>query len=313
MKHEKPGMNHMKTILMKQVISVLIILITAAGCAENDRSDAYGQFETDEVVISAETQGRLLNFDVEEGNRLEEGEHVGLVDTTQLVLQKRELEASMEAVRTGINRLEAGQQVHQSRLETAQKELARLQNLRENNAATQRQIDQAEGEVNTLNRQINSVEVEKQSIEAELNQLRVRIEQVEDQIRRANIINPLPGTVLNKYAERHEQVSPGKPLYRIANLDEMVLRVYVSGAQLPRVRLGEEAEVLIDRNENESERLSGTVSWIASRAEFTPRMIQTKEERVTQVYAVKVRLQNPDGKLKIGMPGEVNFTRSTQE
>lgn len=292
---------------IRSTIGLLAAGLMLLSCTENDLSDAYGQFEADEVVISAETSGRLLSFEIEEGDRLEDRMVVALVDTAQLALQKRELEAGMQSVRTKFANLDARKEVLRSQLETAQTELARLESLREENAATDQQLDQTSGEVNTLNKQINAVEVEKQSVEAELEQLRVRIEQVEDQIRRAQIVNPLHGTVLSKYMEPHELVSPGKPLYRIASLDEMILRVYVSGAQLPQVRLGETVEVLIDEDADSNERLNGTVSWVSSEAEFTPRMIQTKEERVTQVYAVKIRVENPAGRIKIGMPGEVNF------
>lgn len=292
---------------IRLTIGLLAAGLMLLSCTENDLSDAYGQFEADEVVISAETSGRLLSFEIEEGDRLEDRMVVALVDTAQLALQKRELEAGMQSVRTKFANLDARKEVLRSQLETAQTELARLESLREENAATDQQLDQTSGEVNTLNKQINTVEVEKQSVEAELDRLRVRIEQVEDQIRRAQIVNPLHGTVLSKYMEPHELVSPGKPLYRIASLDEMILRVYVSGAQLPQVRLGETVEVLIDEDADSNERLNGTVSWVSSEAEFTPRMIQTKEERVTQVYAVKIRVENPAGRIKIGMPGEVNF------
>lgn len=277
------------------------------SCADENLSDAYGQFEAEETVISSEISGRILSFDLQEGDHPEAGVKAALVDTTQLALQKKELHATAASVRTNIYRLNAQIEVYQSQLETAEKELARVASLREDNAATQQQVDTSTGQVNTLNKQIAAVEVEKQSVNAELQTLQVRIEQVEDQIRRAEIINPVHGTVLNTYADVYELMPPGKPLYRIANLEEMILRVYVSGAQLPRVHLGEEVEVWIDRNEEENERLAGTVSWIASKAEFTPRMIQTKEERVTQVYAVKIRVLNPDGSIKIGMPGEVNF------
>ncbi|MEX0769961.1 MAG: HlyD family efflux transporter periplasmic adaptor subunit [Balneolaceae bacterium] len=292
---------------LKKYIGLWAIGMIAVACSVEDRSDAYGQFEADEVVISSETQGTLLQFQVEEGDRLDPGVSVGLVDTTQLALQKNEIQANRASVRTRLARLDAEKAVVRSQLETAEKELGRVASLGRENAATQQQIDRAEGEVNTLNRRVQAVEAEKQSVYAELERLQARIEQVTDQIRRAEIINPLRGTVLATYTEQHEQVSPGKPLYRISNLEEMELRVYVSGAQLPQVRIGEEVEVLIDRNESENERLTGTVSRVASRAEFTPRMIQTKEERVTQVYAVTVRVQNPDGRIKIGMPGEVNF------
>lgn len=291
----------------KQILAGMALLLMSGGCMESDRSDAYGQFEAEEVLISAETPGRLLVFDINEGDRLEEAMVVGLVDTTQLSLQKKEMVAAIASVQTNIAKLDAQAAVYQSQLETAQKELSRIRSLREENAATGQQFDKAEGEVNTLMRRIDAVETEKQSVSADLNRMRIQVEQIEDQIRRASIVNPIQGTVLQTYAEAHELAAEGKPLYRIASLDEMIIRVYVSGAQLPDVQIGGEVEVLIDRNSTENERLSGTVSWVASRAEFTPRMIQTKEERVTQVYAVKVRVRNPDGRLKIGMPGEVNF------
>lgn len=292
---------------IKKMSGLMAAGLIMISCANEELSDAYGQFEADEIVISSETSGRILRFELEEGDQPEEGEIVAFLDTTQLALQKKELEATAASVQTNLAKLDAQKEVYQAQLETAEKERVRTEALRQDNAATQQQVDNIIGQVNTMNKQIAAVEVEKQSINAELETLQVRMEQVEDQIRRAEIINPVRGTVLNTYAELHELMNPGKPLYRIANLDEMILRVYVSGAQIPRVRLGEEAEVWIDRDEDENERLTGTVSWVASKAEFTPRMIQTKEERVTQVYAVKIRVQNPDGKIKIGMPGEVNF------
>ncbi len=292
---------------IKRITIGITVLLMAVDCMESERSDAYGQFEAEDVLISAETPGKLLVFDINEGDLLDEGMIVGLIDTTQLSLQKREAEAAIASVRTNISGLNAQSAVFQSQLETANKELERIRSLQQENAATGQQLDRAEGEVNTLQQRINAVKIEKQSVFAELNRMRIQIEQIEDQIRRAMIVNPMGGTVLQTYTETHELASTGKPLYRIASLDEMIIRVYVSGAQLPDVKIGEEVEVLIDRNSTENESLTGTVSWIASRAEFTPRMIQTKEERVTQVYAVKVRVRNTEGRLKIGMPGEVNF------
>lgn len=285
----------------------MFIGMVAWSCADDQTSDAYGQFEADETTISAEVSGKVLNFDINEGDYLEAGVTVGLIDTTQLALRKKELKASMESVRTNIAQLNAQQDVYRSQLETAEKELDRQESLQRDNAATRQQVDNSQGQVNTLNRQISAVEIQKQSVYAELKTLQARIDQAEDQLQRAIIINPVSGTILGKYTEPYELVSSGRPLYRIAGLDEMVLRVYVSGGQLPRVRLGDAVEVLIDEDARENQRLNGTVSWISSRAEFTPQMIQTKEERVTQVYAVKVRVENPDRRIKIGMPGEVNF------
>ncbi|TVQ04867.1 MAG: HlyD family efflux transporter periplasmic adaptor subunit [Balneolaceae bacterium] len=292
---------------LNQLAGFFIIFALTTGCTEEKLSDAYGQFEATELVISAETQGRILAFNVMEGERLEEARLVGIIDTTQQVLQKRELEASMRVVQTGIANLDAQKDVLHSRHETALIEFNRLKSLFEDNAATRQQLDRAQGEVNTLHRQIRAIETEKLSVSAEMERIGTKIDQVNDQIRRAEIINPVNGTVLTKFAHEHELAAPGKPMYRLANLDEMVLKVYVSGAQLPRVKIGESVEVLIDRDKTGTERLTGIVSWVSSRAEFTPRMIQTREERVAQVYAVKVTVENPEGKIKIGMPGEVNF------
>jgi HlyD family secretion protein len=137
--------------------------------------------------------------------------------------------------------------------------------------------------------------------------IEARLNQIEQQLDDAHVVNPVNGTVLTTYVEPHELVGQGQPLYQIANLDTLELRAYVSGAQLPSIALGQSVEVLVDENAEENQRLSGKISWIASQAEFTPKMIQTKEERVTQVYALKIKVPNPDGILKIGMPGEVNF------
>jgi HlyD family secretion protein len=298
---------------LRKSLLILLGLIVLVSCSDENGSDAFGQFEAVEVVISAETGGRLLTFDVEEGQRLETGERVALIDTTQLHLQKEEMLASIQSVQTNLSKLDAQKEVLQTQLETAQKELNRLQSLERDNAATQRQLDSAEGQVNTLQKQMESIDVEKSSVSAEVKRIEAKINQINDQIDRATITNPVKGTVLNKFVEEHELVSAGKSLYSIANLDEMILRIYISGAQLPEVQLGKTVDVIFDENKTDNQSTQGRVSWIASEAEFTPRMIQTKEERVTQVYAVKVRVDNPDGKLKIGMPGEVRFASDASE
>ena len=186
-------------------------------------------------------------------------------------------------------------------------DLHRIQALTKDSAATQKQLDDAQGRVRTLRKQINASQTQKQSVWAEINATQDRIDQVQQQLKDAHIMNPINGTVLTSYVEPHEVVGQGQPLYRIANLDTLELRVYVSGAQLPSIKLGQNVQVLVDKNADENQQMSGHISWIASEAEFTPKMIQTKQERVTQVYAVKVKVPNPNGILKIGMPGEVNF------
>ena len=296
---------------LRSIVIWLTVGLVLTGCSNGELSDAYGQFEADPVIISAEATGVLREFNVEEGEQLEAGQQVGLIDTTQLALQKNELKASLRAVHANIAKLEAQAEIYKEQLATAQKELNRITNLKEEQAATEQQADQALGQVKGLNKQIQAVEVQKRSVYAELESVRAKIARVEDQLKKANIVNPAGGFVLSRYAMENELVSAGKPLYEIADLNQMELRVYISGAQLPQISLGQNVEVIIDKDATSTESLAGKVSWIASEAEFTPRMIQTKEERITQVYGVKIRVNNPEGKLKIGMPGEVNFTPKT--
>lgn len=292
---------HQFTLL---AISIFFLL---TGCAENEKSDAYGQFEAVETTISSKASGELLSFTVKEGTELQKGEKVGLIDTTQLQLKKEELQSQLEATRSKIASINAKVEVQKEQLETAVSNLKRIQALVEDDAATEQQLDDAEGKVRTLRKQIEASQTEKQSVKAEIQAMRARLNQLYQKLQDAQIVNPVDGTVLARYVEPHELVGEGQPLYQIANLDTLKLRVYISGAQLSSIKLGQSVEVLIDKNAETNQQLNGRVSWIASEAEFTPRMIQTKEERVTQVYAVKVRVPNPDGMLKIGMPGEVNF------
>lgn len=292
--------------LRTHTLWILALLLTA-GCTNDTRSDAYGQFEADKLTISAELPGKLLQFSVQEGVTLLAGQKVGQIDTLGLQLKKNELIAGLELVKTKLSTLSAQEKVYKSQVETAQKNRKRIKALVADNAATEQQLDEVEGSINTLNAQVEAVRVQQRSVFAEMATIETRIAQISDQISRGTIINPINGVVINSFAEAYELVGQTTPLYQIANLDELEMRVFVSGAQLADVKLGALVEVLVDQNEEINRSLSGTVSWIASEAEFTPKMIQTKEERVTQVYAVLVRVANPDGILKIGMPGEVNF------
>lgn len=285
----------------------LLIAILFAGCSENEKSDAYGQFETTETTISSKASGELLSFTVREGSDLKAGQPVAIIDSTQLALKKEELLSQLEATESKIENIDAEVEVQKEQLQTAVVNLNRIKALMEDNAATRQQLDDVEGKVRTLRKQIDALQTQKKSVRAEINATRARLNQINQQLKDARVVNPVNGTVLTTYLEPHELVSQGQPLYQIANLDTLELRIYVSGAQLPSITLGQSVEVLVDEDAETNQQLSGQISWIASEAEFTPRMIQTKEERVTQVYAVKVRVPNPDGILKIGMPGEVNF------
>mgnify|MGYP003836617547 FL=1 len=288
---------------------IILIGLTAmvSGCQWNgDESDAFGQFQATEVQVSVQHRGQLRALNVQEGNQLAAGDTVGWVDTTELVTQKNELEARLEAARSRLPSIKAEQRVLESELQVAQNDLNRLEALMKEDAATQKQLDDARGRVNVLKRKIEAVRVNRQSARAEIQALKSRLQTVEVQLKNALVINPQKGTVLTKYKEPGEVVQYGQPVYKVADLDTMELRVYVSGAQLSKVKLGQNVRVLIDDGPESYQELPGTVRWIASEAEFTPQMIQTKEERVSQVYAVDVHVPN-DGRLKIGMPGEVRF------
>ncbi len=292
---------------MKKHISLIFIVFVIASCSNtNDVSDAYGNFEVDDVIISAEANGKLLSFNIEEGKEAAEGILVGIIDTTNLVLNQKQLKAQMFAVASKIENIKSQIQVQEQKKDNLLVDKNRIENLVKDGAATQKQMDDINGAIDLVNSQIESIRTQYASVNMEQEVIKIQIAQVEESKSKCYIRNPQKGIVLEKYAEQNEITAFGKPLYKIANMEEMVLRVYVSGAQLPNIKLNQEVEVLIDEDEKTNRTLPGTVFWVSENAEFTPKIIQTKKERVNMVYAVKVRVKN-DGSLKIGMPGEVNF------
>ena len=288
---------------------LILAAVLLIGCVGNgDTSDAYGNFEATETLIASEAGGKLLSFTVDEGETLEVGMFVALVDTVQLALKRDQLRASRQAVRSRISSVIAQIEVLQEQKRVAQIEKDRIEKLLDAQAATQKQLDDVDGQLRVLDRQIQSIRTQNATILGEIEVFDAQIAQLDDQVGRSKVVNPVAGTVLVTYAEPYEMTAPGSPLYKIADLATMYLRAYISGAQLPHVRIGQTVSVLIDEDETTNRTLSGEITWIASQAEFTPKLIQTKEERVNLVYAFKVRVANPEGRLKIGMPGEVMFT-----
>ncbi len=280
------------------------MLASLISCNKNnDKADGYGNFEATEVTISAEANGKIEYLKLEEGNILEPKTQVGLIDTTQLYFNKQQLLASKSTVYSKSANVLSQIKVLQEQLKTAQIEKKRIQNMFVENAATKRQVDEIDGKVSVILEQIKSVETQNAPIVNEVKSIEVQIEKINDQIQKSKIINPIKGTVLAKYAEPNEVTAFGKPLYKIADISEMTLRVYVSETQLSSIKVGQNVTVKIDA-EKEMKSFQGTISWIASSAEFTPKVVQTKEERVNLVYAVKVKVKN-DGSLKIGMPAEM--------
>ena len=290
---------------MKNIITILITL-TLFSCNKNDNeADAYGNFEATEITISAEAIGKIEFLKLEEGDVLQENAIVGQIDTIQLYLNKQQLLASKNTIYSKSTNVLSQRNVLNEQLKTTLIEQKRIQNMFAESAATKRQVDEVNGKVSVLKQQMQSVETQNSPIINEVKSIEVQIEKINDQLKKSKIINPISGTVLSKYAEPNEITAFGKPLYKIADLSEMTLRVYFSETQLASIKVGQEVNVTIDDKDG-TKPYKGKISWISSSAEFTPKIIQTKEERVNLVYAVKVIVKN-DGSLKIGMPAEVSL------
>jgi HlyD family secretion protein len=283
----------------------LLALALFACAGQEDTADASGNFEADEVIVSAESQGRILHFAQEEGATLVGGEQSVLIDTTQLYLQKLQLESGRTSLDARIRTLRAQVRASRVQLDNLRREKKRIDKMVEGGAATSKQQDDIEGQISLLEAQMAATESQEASVHAERRTLEVQIRQLRDKMDRCTVRNPMDGIMLTKYRHVGEMAAPGQALYKMAALDELILRAYVSGDQLSELKVGAQVRVFYDSPGGMSE-TTGTVSWISSRAEFTPKIIQTREERVNLVYAVKVLVAN-DGSLKIGMPGEIRF------
>ncbi len=310
----------MKNLLFVTIASLLII-----SCNRNKSEfDASGTFEADETIVSSEMPGKILSFNVEEGMQIPKDSIVGSVDATNIDLQQQQVEASINAlnektanVNPQVELLQNQLAVQQSQLDNLLHERTRIENLLKSDAATPKQLDDINSQIDVVKKSMavtqqqinvkkNDIATQNRSILSEAEPLRKRVAQLEDQQQRANIVNPVSGTVITKYAEAGEVTSSGKALYKIADLSELNLRAYVTGVQLPIIKLGQQVKVMIDQGEKKYKEYTGNIIWISDKAEFTPKTIQTKEERANLVYAIKVKVKN-DGFLKIGMYGEVKL------
>lgn len=293
-------------------LGAIALIVSAAGCG-NDKNqyDASGTFEATEIIVSAEGNGKLMRFAVEEGDKLTAGQEVGYIDTVQLYLSKLQLAANANAVRS--RRPDIAKQVAATREQIAatQREKRRTENLLKQNAATQKQLDDIDSQLAVYQRQLaaqlSTLENNSLGVTEESSGVEIQIAQTEDLLCKSHIASPATGTVLAKYAEQGEFTQQGKPLFKIADMDRVYLRAYVTSGQLSQLKLGQQVQVFSDYGADGQKQYPGTVTWIADQAEFTPKTIQTKDERANLVYAVKVAVKN-DGLLKIGMYGEVKFT-----
>lgn len=292
---------------MKNKLVIIVAAIVIGGCNNKyDKADAYGNFEATEVIVSAETNGRILRFDMREGTDIEEGDVVALIDTTIFFLQKAEIIAAMNGIRTKINSINAQNDILEQQIANLRLNITRTENMLKDDAATKKQYDDMTGQLAVLEKQIAANNTQKASVAAELSVYRTKAAAVDEQILRSSVKSPLKGTIIEKYAEAGEMTGAGKPLVKIADLSLIRLKVYVSGAQLGGIKTGQAVTVRIDRGQKDYASFNGTISYISGKAEFTPKIIQTKEERVSFVYAVMIDVPN-DGSMKSGMPGEAIF------
>jgi HlyD family secretion protein len=291
-------------------ITILSIFLLSFSCKEERKFDATGSFEAVEIIISAEATGKLEEFNIEEGQELEVGQLVGVIDSIQLFLKKKQLESQIDALlaRTPDVAVQLSALVEQ--LNAAEIEKQRVLNLIQSDAATQKQLDDIEAQIKVIKKQIeaqkSTLEISTDGINKEVIPLQIQLEQIADQLKKCKIVNPVKGTVLTKYSEKNEMAVTGKALYKIADLSNMILRVYISANQLAKIKLNQKVIVYTDDGEDGFNEDEGVITWISEKAEFTPKTIQTKEERANLVYAVKIKMKN-NGIYKIGMYGEVNF------
>ena len=324
---------------MKNLFVVMALVIGVMACNSSEEEfDATGVFEADEVVVSAEAGGKLLSFNVSEGDSFKKGQEIGQIDCQNIDLQKAQVQASIDALKLKQNEATPQIQILAKQAESQkamlatqkeqlglfEKERKRLQNLVNAEAVPTKQLDDIVGQIDVLKKQMEStqsqiaviaqqitsqkdqVNLQNRGILSETQPLKVRVSQIEEQLGRCKIVNPIDGIVLVKYAQSQEVTGMGKPLYKIANLETMTLRAYIAGTQLGQIKVNQSVKVFIDNGKDSYKEMTGTVSWISSKSEFTPKTIQTKDERANLVYATKVKVKN-DGFIKIGMYGEIKL------
>lgn len=297
--------------MKKQILSVAAILCLAAGCKDKgEERDGSGMFEATEIIVSSEISGRLERLDVKEGDFLKAGQVVGLVDTMQLHWLKVQAEQAVRAVDERIPDLDKVLEVYRLKLERGEQELARVERLLEGKAATRKQYEDAKAMVEEgramLEGQTHQAEVTIAGARAERDAVALKVDQVKDMIRRCHIVNPIEGVVLAKYTQAKELTAPVKALYKIGDLENMYLQVYLEGGKMGALQVGDPVRVFAQLGGGREQEYTGTVSWIASEAEFVPKTIQTQDDRDNLVYAVKIHVKN-DGKLRVGMYADVEF------
>jgi HlyD family secretion protein len=295
---------------LKHLIPILAVVLVASCKKTEKKYDASGSFEAEETIIASEATGTIKEFNISESQELKASQIIGYIDSTQLYLKKKQLLASINAVLSKRPDVALQLGALDEQLKTAEKEKQRMTSLVSSGAGTQKQLDDVLAQINVINKQKealqSSLKITVNGITQETQPLYVQIEQLNDQLAKCRIVNPVNGTVLAKYVEANEVAAPGKPLYKIADLSEIILRAYISGSQLSQIKLSQQLKVFVDDGAENYKEYAGEIIWISEKAEFTPKTIMTKDERSNLVYAIKIRVKN-DGFLKLGMYGEVKF------
>lgn len=298
-------MNTIKNILFL----CFAILLSACDRGKGDY-DASGVFETTEVIVSAEANGKIMQFDIEEGQLLDAGREIGYIDTVQLYLKKMQLQANMKSVKTRYTDVPRQIAATKQQIATQRNELRRFENLVKSNAANQKQVDDINAQILVLERQLaaqtETLENSNRGVSEESTGLDIQVAQLNDQLQKSIITSPIRGTVLSKYAEQGELATQGRALFKIADMDNMFLRAYITSGQLTEVKIGQQVRIFADFGEKDIKEYAGTITWISDKSEFTPKTIQTRDERANLVYAVKIAVKN-DGYLKKGMYGELKL------
>lgn len=299
-------MNTYRRLFTVSAISFAVIALVACS-KTTEKYDANGVFETTEVVVSSEASGRILQFDLQEGSTLNAFQVVGHIDSTQLLLKKKQLEASLKGLRNRRPDLSKQVAALEQQLATARKERKRVQNLVNAEASTTKQLDDVDAQIAVLEKQLtasrSTLETTLGGLSGDEEALTLQIDQLDDQLAKCHLSSPISGTILAKYAQAGELTTAGKPLFKVGDLQEMILRAYITSDQLSQVKLGQQVTVHVDRGKKTAT-YKGTITWISSTSEFTPKTIQTRDERANLVYAIKVAVKN-DGFLKIGMYGGI--------
>jgi len=288
-------------------LAIITAIILLSFCARNEKEfDANGHFETTEYLVSGENPGRLVFFSVEPGMNLKKEQIVGVVDTMALTLRKEQVVAQINAALAKIPGIKSQKSVVEKEVESIEFELDRVNKLVNNNAVPRKQFDDLIHKIGIAKARLKTFDAQIQSVMAETEVMKAQLNLYNDQISRSAIKAPVDGLVLERYARESEMVSAGKILFSMAATKTMELKAYISGAQLSQIEIGQDVKIRIDWGEEEYREYPGKISWVSDEAEFTPKIIQTHDERVNLVYAIKILVEN-DGKIKIGMPGEVIF------